>query len=70
MTAIESDSARHKAAHSIPEVCAYTGLGRDSVYAAIRTGKLVARKYGRRTVVLDDDMRAFLEALPRLGPAA
>jgi excisionase family DNA binding protein len=69
MTAIESELARRKAAHSIPEVCAYTGLGRDSVYAAIRTGKLIARKYGRRTVVLDDDMRAFLEALPRLGPA-
>jgi excisionase family DNA binding protein len=66
MTAIESGSARRKAAHSIPEVCAYTGLGRDSVYAAIRTGKLIARKYGRRTVVLDNDMRAFLEALPRL----
>jgi excisionase family DNA binding protein len=69
MTAIEADSARRKAAHSIPEVCAYTGLGRDSVYAAIRTGKLVARKYGRRTVVLDDDMLAFLEALPKMGPA-
>ena len=70
MTAIKSESGRRKAAHSIPEVCAYTGLGRDSIYAAIRTGKLIARKYGRRTVVLDDDMRAFLEALPKLGSAA
>jgi hypothetical protein len=67
MTAFESESAPRKAAHSIPEVCAYTGLGRDSVYAAIRIGKLIARKYGRRTIVLDDDMRAFLDALPRLG---
>jgi excisionase family DNA binding protein len=70
MTVTETESAHRKAAHSIPEVCAYTGLGRDSVYAAIRTGKLIARKYGRRTVVLDNDMRAFLEALPRLEPAA
>jgi Helix-turn-helix domain len=68
MTAIESEFRR--AAHSIPEVCAATGLGRDSVYAAIRTGQLVARKYGRRTVVLDDDLRAFLGALPKLEPAA
>jgi predicted DNA-binding transcriptional regulator AlpA len=44
MTTIESELPFHRAAHSIPEVCAYTGLGRDSVYAAIRTGKLVARK--------------------------
>jgi Helix-turn-helix domain len=70
MTAIESESPFHRAALSIPEVCAATGLGRDSVYAAIRTGRLIARKYGRRTVVLDNDMRAFLEALPRLEPAA
>jgi Helix-turn-helix domain len=73
MTVMESEKSESpfgRAAHSIPEVCAATGLGRDSVYAAIRTGKLIARKYGRRTVVLDDDMRAFLEALPKLGSAA
>jgi hypothetical protein len=73
MTAIESEKSKwpfRRAAHSIPEVCAATGLGRDSVYAAIRTGKLIARKYGRRTVVLDDDMRAFLDALPKLGAAS
>jgi Helix-turn-helix domain len=73
MTAIKSEKSEspfRRVAHSIPEVCAATGLGRDSVYAAIRTGKLVARKYGRRTVVLEDDMRAFLEALPKLEPAA
>jgi excisionase family DNA binding protein len=73
MTAIESEKSAspfHRTALSIPEVCAATGLGRDSVYAAIRTGKLIARKYGRRTVVLDDELRAFLEALPRLEPAA
>jgi hypothetical protein len=69
MTATESESPRHKAAHSIPEVCAATGLGRDSVYAAIRTGRLIARKYGRRTVVLDDDMHAFLRALPKIEAA-
>jgi Helix-turn-helix domain len=70
MTAIEIESPRRKAAHSIPEVCVHTGLGRDSVYAAIRTGKLIARKYGRRTVVLDDDLHGFLNALPKMGPAA
>jgi excisionase family DNA binding protein len=70
MTTVEIESPRRKAAHSIPEVCAYTGLGRDSVYAAIRTGKLIARKYGRRTVVLDDDLHKFLNALPKMGTAA
>jgi excisionase family DNA binding protein len=54
-------------AHTISEVCALTGLGRDSVYAAIRDGYLVARKLGRRTLVVDDDLREFLGALPRAG---
>jgi excisionase family DNA binding protein len=56
-----------RAAHSIAETCALTGLGRDAVYAAIRDGHLVARKLGRRTLVTDDDLRQFLAALPRAG---
>jgi excisionase family DNA binding protein len=56
-----------RAAHSIAETCALTGLGRDTVYAAIRDGHLVARKLGRRTLVTDDDLRQFLAGLPRAG---
>jgi excisionase family DNA binding protein len=43
------------------------GLCRDSVYKLIKQGQLPARKIGRRTVVLESDLQAFLEALPRLG---
>jgi excisionase family DNA binding protein len=56
-----------KAAYSVNEVCALTGLGRDTVYANIRLGKLVARKVGRRTIITADDVRDFLESLPRIG---
>ena len=52
-------------AHSIAECCALTGLGRDTIYGAIRTGKLVARKLGRRTLVTDSDLRRFLQELPK-----
>ena len=52
-------------AHSIAETCALTGLGRDTVYTAIRDGHLVARKLGRRTLITDDDLRQFLAGLPR-----
>jgi excisionase family DNA binding protein len=54
-------------AHSIAETCAITGLGRDTVYSAIRDGRLVARKLGRRTIITDDDLRQFLAGLPRAG---
>ena len=51
-------------AFRIGDVCARTGLGRTTIYAAIKGGLLVARKHGRRTVVLVDDLAAFLEGLP------
>lgn len=54
-------------AYSITETCGLTGLGRDTVYAAIRDGHLVARKLGRRTLITDDDLRVFLAGLPRAG---
>ena len=56
--------AVQRRALSIADVCRECGLGRTSVYAAIRAGELVARKYGRRTIVLADDLVAFLRALP------
>jgi excisionase family DNA binding protein len=52
-------------AHTIPETCALTGIGRDTIYALIRSGKLTARKLGRRTLITDDDLRQFLTGLPR-----
>jgi excisionase family DNA binding protein len=54
-------------AYSINEVCAATNLGRDSVYRAISTGQLLARKLGRRTIITDDDLRQFLAGLPHAG---
>lgn len=59
-----------RAAYSIAEVCASTGLGRDTVYGAIRAGRLIARKLGRRTIITDNDLRRFLEDLPKAGGKA
>ena len=49
---------------SIKAACERTGLGRTSLYAAIRDGKLIARKFGRRTIILATDLDRFLAALP------
>jgi len=57
-------------AYSVPEAMCVLGLCRDSVYKLIREGRLPARKIGRRTVVLETDLQAFLEALPKLGAAS
>lgn len=51
---------------SVTEVLARTGIGRDKLYHIIREGWLPARKLGKRTLILQDDLQAFLKALPRL----
>jgi hypothetical protein len=51
-------------AYRISEVCARIGLGRTSVYEAIKSGDLVARKWNRCTIVLADDLASFLRNLP------
>lgn len=49
---------------SISEACAMAGIGRTKIYQAISSGELVARKYGKRTIVLRQDLQTFLSALP------
>ena len=55
-----------KRAHLINSAAESIGAGRDAVYKAIRSGLLKARKYGRRTLILDEDPTAFLRSLPEL----
>lgn len=52
-------------AYRIDDVCAMTRLGRTSVYEAIKSGALVARKWRRRTIVLAEDLGTFLNNLPK-----
>lgn len=55
---------------SIAEVCKATGIGRTSIFNAIREGKLRAVKLGNRTLVRAEDLRTFLESLPAIGKEA
>ena len=48
---------------SIEEVRTATGIGRTKIYEAIGKGNLKARKFGKRTIVLKDDLDAFLANL-------
>ena len=51
-------------AHSIAEACTRSGIGRTAMYDLINTGQLPARKRGRRTLILEVDLRRCLESLP------
>jgi excisionase family DNA binding protein len=63
---------RLRMALSVAEAAVEAGVGRDQVYAAIREGRLQARKWGRRTLITTDALRRFLDGLPplELPPAA
>jgi Helix-turn-helix domain len=65
--ALPADAGGRLGALRIPEVCRLTGFGRTTIYAAIKTGDLVARRYRRRTIVLEEDLRKFLRGLPTIG---
>lgn len=56
----------NKYAFTVGEAVELSGLGRTSLYAAISSGELPARKRGRRTVVLARDLEHYLESLPKL----
>lgn len=54
---------------TIPEAVKASGVGRSSLYEAIASGQLPARKLGRRTLIMANDLRNWLDALPALRPS-
>lgn len=49
---------------SIIEAARRAGVGRSSIYEAINRGEIPLRKNGRRSLILVDDLRAWVSALP------
>jgi hypothetical protein len=50
------------------EASALTGIGLTSIREAIGHSCLKAKKHGRRTIILPDDLKAWLKALPDAAP--
>jgi len=53
-------------AYTIAEACVLSKIGRTTMYAAIKDGQIKARKLRRRTVILHEDLVAFLQSLPMI----
>jgi excisionase family DNA binding protein len=53
-------------AYTLRQACTVSGIGRTTIYAEIKCGRLKARKIGRRTVILAEDLTDYLRQLPDL----
>jgi excisionase family DNA binding protein len=58
------DATPRRLAHSIADVTKIVGLGRSFIYEEIKAGHLRIRKAGRRSLIFEDDLRAWLQRLP------
>lgn len=51
-------------AFSIPEAVAYSRIGRSTLYSALRNGELRARKVRGRTLIVREDLEAWITNSP------
>ena len=51
-------------AFTADEATLVSRIGRNSIYLAVETGAVRARKLGRKTLILRDDLLAWLQSLP------
>jgi excisionase family DNA binding protein len=57
-------------AFGVAEFCERYNLCRDSFYSEVRRGRLKAKKFGRKTLILKSDAEAWAASLPALDLAA
>lgn len=57
-------------AFTIEEAVTASKLSRSELYRAFNRGDLTAKKNGRRTLILRDDLVRFLSELPNVRKAA
>lgn len=55
---------------TIDEACKQTGIGRTKLYELLRSGEIKRRKLGQRTLILSDELKAYVTALPDGGSSA
>lgn len=55
-------------AFSILDFCRWASIGRTAAYEELKSGRLAARKCGRRTIIPMSEAQRWLAALPVQAP--
>ena len=58
---------KDKLSLSPEEASALSGIGLTSIREAVKDAKLAARKHGKRTIILPEDLKTWLARLPQAG---
>lgn len=56
--------------YTIDQACAATGIGKTKLYEALDSGVLPAKKWGKRTIILRDELKKYLSDLEAYVPQA
>ena len=59
-----------KISMTIDDAVTYCGIGRTKLYALVKEGKLSPKKAGRRTLILTEELEAYIRSLPALKTAS
>ena len=49
---------------TVDEFCKMIGIGRSTFYKAVGAGDLKVRKYGKRTLITQEEMKRFVANMP------
>lgn len=67
VTGKRPDEGLEPIAVSIAQACQISGLSRPTIYRCIAAGQLPTRKLGSRTLIIVEELRAFLLNLQKGG---
>lgn len=67
---VADEAGVERLAFSIPAAAEVADTSRSEIYEALKCGALRAKKNGRRTIILRDDLMAYLASLPDYRVAA